>query len=225
MNQESPHVTRWWWVRHAPVPDTVNIYGQNDVDSDTSDRNVFNGLARELPRDAAWFTSNLKRTHQTAEAIIEAMIEKDAASANRVPVVEFAEQHLGEWQGLNRAEFFAARAHLSHPFWFGPAAERAPGGESFDDLYARVAPVIERLSAENLNRDIVAVTHGGTIKAAIGHALKLSTDAALAFAIDNCSITRLDQLGTGSASLWRVVSINHRPWTGMESVRASAVMA
>ena len=225
MNQESPHVTRWWWVRHAPVPDTVNIYGQTDVDSDTSDRNVFNGLARELPRDAAWFTSNLKRTHQTAEAIIEAMIEKDAASANRVPVVEFAEQHLGEWQGLNRAEFFAARAHLSHPFWFGPAAERAPGGESFDDLYARVAPVIERLSAENLNRDIVAVTHGGTIKAAIGHALKLSTDAALAFAIDNCSITRLDQLGTGRASLWRVVSINHRPWTGMESVRASAVMA
>jgi alpha-ribazole phosphatase len=225
MNQESKHVTRWWWVRHAPVPDTVNIYGQNDVDSDISDRNVFDALARELPRGAAWFTSNLKRTHQTAEAIIEAMIESDPASGTWVPVTEFAEQHLGEWQGLNRAEFFASRANFSHPFWFGPASERAPGGESFDDLYARVAPAIERLSAENINRDIVAVTHGGTIKAAIGHALKLSTDAALAFAIDNCSITRLDQLGAGSESLWRVVSINHRPWTGMESVRAAAVMA
>jgi broad specificity phosphatase PhoE len=207
------------------VPDTVNIYGQNDVDSDTGDRVVFDALARELPRGAAWFTSNLKRTHQTAEAIIDAMIEIDPASRSRVPVTEFAEQHLGEWQGLNRAEFFASRAHLSHPFWFGPAAERAPGGESFDDLYARVTPAIERLSVENLNRDIIAVTHGGTIKAAIGHALKLSTDAALAFAIDNCSITRLDQLGAGPDSLWRVVSINHRPWTGMESVRASAVMA
>jgi alpha-ribazole phosphatase len=225
MNQESPHVTRWWWVRHAPVPDTVNIYGQNDVDSDTSDRNVFDALARELPRGAAWFTSNLKRTHQTAEAIIRAMIEGDPASANRIPIAEFAEQHLGEWQGLNRVEFFASRANLSHPFWFGPASERAPGGESFDDLYARVAPAIERLSAENINRDIIAVTHGGTIKAAIGHALKLSTDAALAFAIDNCSITRLDQLGSGTGSLWRVASINHRPWTGMESVRAAAVMA
>lgn len=225
MNQELQHVTRWWWVRHAPVPDTVNIYGQNDVDSDTSDRVVFDALARELPRGAAWYTSNLKRTHQTAEAIIKAMVEEDPASATRVPISAFAEQHLGEWQGLNRAEFFASRAHLSHPFWFGPAAERAPGGESFDDLYARVAPAIERINTENIGRDIIAVTHGGTIKAAIGHSLKLTTDAALAFAIDNCSITRLDQLGTGAASLWRVVSINHRPWTGMEAVRASAVMA
>ncbi len=225
MNQISMHVTRWWWVRHAPVPDTVNIYGQNDVDSDVSDRHVFEALARELPRGAAWFTSNLRRTHQTAEAIIGAMTDRDPASAMRHPVNEFAEQHLGEWQGLNRAEFFAARAHLSHPFWFGPASERAPGGESFDDLYARVTPVIERLSAAHLGRDIVAVTHGGTIKAAIARALNLSTDAALAFAIDNCSITRLDQLGTGENSLWRVVSINHRPWTGMESIRAASVMA
>ncbi len=225
MNQETPHITRWWWVRHAPVPDTVNIYGQNDVDSDTSDRNVFESLARELPRGGAWFTSNLKRTHQTAEAIIKAMVEDDPASATRVPITEFAEQHLGEWQGLNRAEFFASRANFSHPFWFGPASERAPSGESFDDLYARVAPAIERINAENIGRDIIAVTHGGTIKAAIGHALKLSTDAALAFAIDNCSITRLDQLGTGANSLWRVASINHRPWTGMETVRAAAVMA
>lgn len=225
MNQETSHVTRWWWVRHAPVPDTVNIYGQNDVDSDTSDRNVFDALARELPKGAAWYTSNLRRTHQTAEAIIGAMVEADPAAAGRLQISEFAEQHLGEWQGLNRMEFFAARAHLSHPFWFGPAAERAPGGESFDDLYARVTPAIERLSTEHLGRDIVAVTHGGTIKAAIGHALRLSTDAALAFAIDNCSITRLDQLGSGPGSLWRVVSINHRPWTGMESVRAAAVMA
>jgi alpha-ribazole phosphatase len=225
MNQETSHITRWWWVRHAPVPDTVNIYGQNDVDSDTSDRNVFEALARELPRGAAWFTSNLKRTHQTAEAIIGAMAESDPASALRVPVTEFAEQHLGEWQGLNRAEFFAARANLSHPFWFGPAAERAPGGESFDDLYTRATHAIERINAEHIGRDIIAVTHGGTIKAAIGHALRLSTDAALSFAIDNCSITRLDQLGTGPGSLWRVASINHRPWTGMESVRAAAVMA
>ncbi len=225
MNQQNAHITRWWWIRHAPVPDTVNIYGQNDVDSDTSDSVVFDALARELPRGAAWFTSNLKRTHQTAEAIVSAMIERDAASANRVAIEAFAEQHLGEWQGLNRAEFFAARAHLSHPFWFGPAAERAPGGESFDDLYARVTPAIERINTEHLGKDIVAVTHGGTIKAAIGHALKLSTDAALAFAIDNCSITRLDQLGSGPDSLWRVVAINHRPWTGMEAVRTAAVMA
>ena len=45
-------------------------------------------------------------------------------------------------------------------------------------------------------RTIVAVAHGGTIKAALALALQLETEAALAFAIDNCSITRLDHFKT-----------------------------
>src|SRR5450631_165517 len=62
--------TRWWWVRHAPVcEDGGCIYGQKDLGCDTSDRVVFEAVGKILPRDAVWFASNLKRTHQTAEAI------------------------------------------------------------------------------------------------------------------------------------------------------------
>jgi len=225
MNIESPRTTRWWWVRHAPVPDTVNIYGQIDVDSDVSDANVFAALAHELPRNAVWLTSNLKRTHQTATAIIEAMTREDRVEGEPLQVPEFAEQHLGEWQGMNRAEFFAARAHLSHPFWFGPSSERPPGGESFDDLMARVAPAIEKFSDDYAGQNVIAVAHGGTIKAAIAHALKLSPEAGLAFACDNCAVTRLERLSSGPESLWRVISINHRPWAGMESIKAASVLA
>ncbi len=32
----------------------------------------FTGLAEQLPRDAVWVTSNLRRTHETAAAIIRA---------------------------------------------------------------------------------------------------------------------------------------------------------
>src|SRR5437773_1727751 len=60
----------WWWVRHAPVrEDGGCIYGQSDIGCDTSDRVVFDAVGRILPRNAAWFASNLKRTHQTAAAI------------------------------------------------------------------------------------------------------------------------------------------------------------
>jgi alpha-ribazole phosphatase len=225
MNIESRRTTHWWWVRHAPVPDTVNIYGQRDVDADVSDANVFAAVAHELPRNAVWLTSNLKRTHQTADAILEAMAREDRIEDTPLRVPEFAEQHLGDWQGMNRAEFFAARAHLSHPFWFGPSSERPPGGESFDDLVARVAPAIEKLSKDFAGRDVICVAHGGTIKAAISHALKLSPEAGLAFACDNCSITRLERLASGPESLWRVLSINHRPWIGMESIRTASVLA
>jgi len=59
--------TRWWWVRHAPVrEDGGCIYGQNDLGCDTSDRVVFEAVAKILPRNAVWYASNLKRTHQTA---------------------------------------------------------------------------------------------------------------------------------------------------------------
>jgi broad specificity phosphatase PhoE len=65
-------LTRWWWVRHAPVPDGGFIYGQRDLDCDCGDAEVFAILARELPPDAVWLTSNLVRTRQTAAAIIAA---------------------------------------------------------------------------------------------------------------------------------------------------------
>ena len=62
--------TRWWWVRHAPVrEDGGNIYGQYDIGCDCSDTVVFQGVAKFLPQNALWFSSNLKRTHQTAAAI------------------------------------------------------------------------------------------------------------------------------------------------------------
>src|SRR6202007_1039056 len=46
-------VTRWWWVRHAPVRnDGGNIYGQTDIACDTSDREGFEAVAQIPPRAA-----------------------------------------------------------------------------------------------------------------------------------------------------------------------------
>lgn len=211
--------TRWWWIRHAPVPNSVRIYGQSDVDCDCSSAEVFAALARELPRDAVWLTSNLVRTRQTAAAILSAM--EHAAEPAAVP--EFAEQHLGDWQGQVRAEFFARRPPSRHPFWFAPADERPPGGESFAEVCARVAPAIERLSAEHAGRNIVAVAHGGSIKAALGHALGLDADAVLAFVVDNCSLTRIERIGEGRRGHWRVSAVNHRPWVGATKTESGSL--
>jgi hypothetical protein len=64
--------TRFWWVRHAPVDHDGRIYGQKDMPCDCTDTAVFSGLARQLPREAAWVTSHLRRTHETARAIVHA---------------------------------------------------------------------------------------------------------------------------------------------------------
>ena len=207
-------VTRWWWIRHAPVPDGGRIYGQGDVDCDCGDTEIFRILARELPRNAVWVTSNLKRTTQTAQAILGADEGKRLSGVQLRAIPAFAEQHLGEWQGQERKAFYAARKVGTHTLWFAPASERPQGGESFEDLMQRVVPAIERLTTEHRGRDIVAVTHGGTIRAAVGFALGLPAQASLSFSVENCSLTRLDHLPAGGGDgLWRVVSVNHRPWS------------
>jgi alpha-ribazole phosphatase len=206
--------TRWWWVRHAPVPNSVHIYGQSDVDSDCSNQEVFKALAAELPDKAIWLTSNLSRTHQTAAAIIAAMDEKFRPKVEPVAISEFAEQNLGEWQGLVRHDFFASRGRTNYPFWFGPSDERAPGGESFDDVVERVGPAILRLNKEFSGRDIIAVAHGGTIRAALAVALSIDPNAALTFSVENCSITRIDHLASQTdGDRWRIAMANHRPWS------------
>ncbi|NGX95337.1 MAG: histidine phosphatase family protein, partial [Candidatus Afipia apatlaquensis] len=116
------------------------------------------------------------------------------------------------WQGMNRAAFFAARPASIASYWFAPAHERAPGGESFNDLFDRTVAGIQRINAEHAGKDIVCVSHGGPIKAAIAHALGLEAGAGFAFTIDNCSVTRLDYLASDGHTGWRVPMINQQPW-------------
>ncbi|CAL76845.1 putative phosphoglycerate mutase family protein [Bradyrhizobium sp. ORS 278] len=200
--------TRWWWVRHAPVrSDGGNIYGQSDIACDTSDREVFGAVAKILPRSAVWYASNLMRTHQTAEAIWQAGFPRPV---DMIKEAAFAEQHLGQWQGMNRAAFLASRPAGSN--WFAAIDEPAPGGESYMDLYTRVTAAIARITVAEAGRDVIAVGHGGTIKAAVGLALGGLVEKGLAFDIDNCSVTRLDHIVAGDVSTWRLPMVNQQPW-------------
>jgi broad specificity phosphatase PhoE len=214
-------VTRWWWVRHAPVRnDGGNIYGQSDITCDTSDRHVFEAVAKMLPREAVWVASNLQRTHQTAEAIWAAGYPKPASMAKEAA---FAEQHLGKWQGMNRAAFLASQPVGSN--WFADINEPAPGGESFVDLYNRTKAAVERLTLAHAGNDVIAAGHGGTIKAAIALALGGLVEKALAFDIDNVSVTRLDHIAAPGVSNWRLPMVNQQPWIADERHKAMPAIA
>ena len=207
--------TRWWWVRHAPVRSNGVIYGHDDLPCDCSDEPVFRNLARALPPDAVWVVTNLQRTRLTAEAIWSA--REDANGRSETPLVEpdLAEQHFGDWQGLTVEEVERERGNAWHRFWLAPAHEAAPNGESFVQVMERSAAAIHRLSAAHAGRDIVAVTHGGTIRAALALALGLEPERALAFSVENCSLTRIDHIAgpassdhAGADAAWRVSQVN-----------------
>ena len=135
--------TRWWWIRHAPVRvDEGRIYGQTDLPCDCSDARVFSSLAALLPRQAIWVTSHLARTHQTARAVLTA--GNFEATQEIRQDKDLAEQHLGDWQGLDRHTFLMNRKQEPDSFWYAAADERAPNGESFADLVVRVGAAIAR---------------------------------------------------------------------------------
>ncbi|NQW10046.1 MAG: histidine phosphatase family protein [Alphaproteobacteria bacterium] len=198
--------TRWWLVRHAPVINPTGvIYGQHDIDADVSDDRVFDAVARILPRGAVWLQSPLTRARKTAATL-------RAVGADGEPPVDeprLMEQNFGAWQGQERAGILARHPEAYRRFWLTPAEERAPDGESFVDVIDRVGSVLSEWSETADGRDVVAVMHGGSIRAALAIALDLDPARALAFHTETVSVTRIDRYSDGA---WGVVFVNVTPW-------------
>ncbi len=207
--------TRWWWIRHAPVTENNGtIYGNQDLNCDCSNHAAFKSLASVIPQDAVWVTSNLKRTKQTAKAVQNQMTTSDFPSFIEVP--ELQEQSFGNWQGMTHKELGEIRGDAWHRFWLAPAAEAPPGGESFEALMDRTSKAIDVLNHTHKGRDIIAVTHGGTIRAAVAKALNLTSEKALGLTVGNLSLTKLDHYGAEddpihAHSSWGVECLNAEP--------------
>lgn len=201
--------TRFWLIRHALVSENERamLYGVMDVSlcPDTLVAQVpqYTALAARLPRPAVWGCTPLSRTRRTAEAIFAAGYPAQAL----VVVPGLIEQDLGEYQGLPHADLPARLTAPAHPFWPLAATERPPGGESMAEVVDRVGRTMDALAAEHDGRDVVIVSHGGAIRAAVAHAMRLDADRALHLSVHNISLTRLDRVDQG----WRVGCVNEWP--------------
>ena len=202
--------TRFFLIRHALVTPTARsiLYGSMDValceQALVEEAALYRWLAARLPVGAHWVTSPLSRTKATAAAIF-------AAGYPTRPIVEEAglqEQHLGEWQGIRHEELVARLTHPAHPFWPHAGEEQPPGGEAFAAVIDRVGPVLERYALLYPGQDVVMVAHGGSIRAAIAHAMRLTPHQALLFSIRNLGLTRLVKQGAD----WQVAAVNEEPW-------------
>jgi len=201
--------TRWWWVRHAPVAGVDGvIYGANDVDCDVSDKVRFKALAKALPEGAVWVTSHLSRAIKTAQAVADAGLDFPQ------PAIEenLGEQNFGDWQGLSWDEMRKKDMDAYEFFWADPTRTRPPGGESFADQIKRTGDVMGRLTIKHQGCDIVAIAHGGTIRAALSIALKLEPEQGMALRIDTLSISVIEHveggLLRGAGGVWRVCGVN-----------------
>jgi broad specificity phosphatase PhoE len=201
--------TSFWLIRHALVDENARafLYGVMDVPlcetTLLAQAPMYRSLAARLPRPADWLVTPLSRTRRTAETIF-------AHGYQRTELVvepDLIEQSLGEWQGLPHAELPAKLLHKAHAFWPLAGTEKPPGGESMGEVIARVGAAMERLAETHAGRDVVIVSHGGAIRGAIAHALRIGPDSALHLSVQNLSLTRLQRSKSG----WQVQCVNELP--------------
>jgi broad specificity phosphatase PhoE len=201
--------TRIWLIRHALVEENARaiLYGTMDVElcpaTLIEQAPMYRALAERLPRPARWFVTPLSRTRRTAEAIFAAGYPRQDLAVEPGLI----EQSLGDWQGLAHAELPPRLVLPAHPFWPLAGNERPPGGETFEEMIQRVGPAIEGLAERYPEQDLVTVSHGGAIRAAVAHCLRIAADNALHLSIQNLSLTRLERHPDG----WRVICVNELP--------------
>lgn len=205
--------TRWWLVRHAPVIGVEGIiYGGDDVACDTSDLQSFQALARRLPADAHWYTSHLSRAQLTAQSIRNAGL--DAPEPTVDP--RFGEQSFGDWQGSTWDAMHAADPVAYEAFWQDPVRNRTPNGESFADQIARVGEAMDAYTKQHAGRNIVCVSHGGTIRAAVSHALGLPPETGMSVTVHTLSLTVLDHIPgdtlESKGGIWRMLNGKNGAW-------------
>lgn len=190
-------MTIWHWVRHGPTHEAA-FTGWRDVPADLGDRTALSRLDRALPRDALLIASDLRRASATADAI--------GRGRSRLPDdPALREFDFGAWDGLTFDAVTARDPVLSRAYWDAPGDICAPGGESWNMAAARVAPLVDRLTAAHPDAEIVAVAHFGIILSQLAMAAGDTPSEVLGHRIDNLSVTRLIH----ADGHWQVGAINH----------------
>lgn len=192
-------MTHWHWVRHGPTH-AKTFVGWRDILADLSDTNALKRLENHLPDDALILSSDLTRCVDTAHAI----------TGQRTSLGTFAdirEFNFGVWDGMPFDQVAERDPVLSRQYWEQPGDLRAPNGESWNDVAARVNQFVAQMNTQHPNSHIIAVAHMGVIMTQICAATGCTPYQAMGHNIDNLSVTDMMWDGTH----WQMGRINHIP--------------
>jgi probable phosphoglycerate mutase len=181
--------TRIIAIRHGETAWNVDtrIQGQLDIALNVTGRWQAHRVAEALTAETidAIYASDLLRAWDTARAI---------SAATRGPLQRhegLRERGFGAFQGKTFAEIEAAwpeqalRWRKRDPHW------HPPGGESLEEVSARITHATAELAARHLGQQIVLVAHGGVMDALYRAATGQHVQAPRTWNLGNAAINRL----------------------------------
>jgi glucosyl-3-phosphoglycerate phosphatase len=177
---------------------TGRFQGQTDVDLDETGVAQADRAARLLAalRPELILSSDLRRAADTAAAL---------GRLTRLPVrfePALRERSGGLWEGLTGAEI-ADRYPDNYAAWRRGEDATPDGGESSQEVAARVVGVVEKAVADLPEGVVVVVTHGGAARVGIGRLLDLPAE-------------RWSSLGPLSNCCWSVLGHRDDRWRLLE---------
>ncbi len=183
-------------VRHGRTTANAGglLLGRADPDLDDAGRKQAQQIAAALPRGAVVVSSPLGRAVQTADAISDEieiddrLIELDYGSYDLMPVSDVSAETWQEWR--SDADF------------------RPPGGESHNELAARVSASLDDWGRRAIDRDVVVVSHVSPIKASVAWALQVPIDVSWRCFVAQASITQIGVTQAGTALRTSLRSFN-----------------
>lgn len=183
-------MTRIYLVRHARTG--WNQHGQYQGHSDVALSEEGRRQARLLAKRLAgkdlhfFYASDLSRALETAQIVAAAYGQPV------IPLMELREVNFGLWEGLTFQEINEKYAGLATQWRLNPGQVGIPQGEGFAEVKERACRVIMDLVARHPDKNILVVSHGGTIRAILCGLFGLSLDRLWCLAQDNTAVNIVD---------------------------------
>lgn len=151
-------------------------------------------FVQEHDNVVAVLTSPLRRTQQTAQEVAQVL------GCDVVVDSDLRECNFGDWDGY---AFTAVQERWPDELraWLNSTAVRPPGGESFDEVAARVAQARARIVEQYPDAAVVVVTHVTPIKTLVRLALDAPSRALFSMELRPASLSSVVWYGDGNASL------------------------
>ena len=189
--REKELTTRVIYVRHGKTDfPTDRIYCDDRENPPLNEDGLAQAqAAAELLRSQSVdviYASPSCRTRMTADTIARLL---------DVPVIQDAglgERRFGLWEGLYFAEIAQQYAGAYQAWRKDPVHYTPDGGETIDDLLARVTATVQRVIGKHYGKTVLVVTHVGPIRVCLAAALKIPVQWYRQLRVDYGSLTRVD---------------------------------
>ena len=207
---DKPLSLRLYLVRHGVVEKKSGHLPDYDANL-IAEQPALSALPSYLPEDALWYVSPLRRTHQTFNII--APKQTKFKIDNRLE-----EQNFGIWHGQKVSSVWqeiSTMSKPSHPTSFVNPETRPPEGTSFEDIFETVAPLLSDLIALRPSKPVIMISHSGTIRAILGHMMRLNAAQSLMLNVETGSVSCAEYIyGADKTNLptnttrWQIQYIN-----------------